>query len=156
MGPARVGAHLDPGLTVTEGPVSYRSLRPDSEGRTAELRVWEGWWAGGALELGENCRLEWGGSPGNMRRIQMGAAIGSHAQRHMQGFCRVCICLVKTVLPSRLGSPELRVGRSAQEDQGAPRKGKRDLRENFMTEDGWPVSREVYVEADYFQTFHQR
>ena len=87
-----------------------------------------------------------------MRRIQM----GSRAQRHTQGFCRVCICLVKTVLPSRLGSLELRVGRSAQEDQGAPRKGKRDLWENFMTEDGWPVSREVYVEADYFQTFHQR
>ena len=42
MGPARVGARLDPGLTVTEGPVSYRSLRPDSEGRRAELRVWEG------------------------------------------------------------------------------------------------------------------
>lgn len=109
-------------------------------------------WAGGALELEENYRLEWGGGPGSMRRIQM----GSRAQRHTQGFCRVCICLVKTVLPSRLGSLELRVGRSAQEDQGAPRKGKRDLWENFMTEDGWPVSREVYVEADYFQTFHQR
>ena len=74
----------------------------------------------------------------------------------MWGFCRVCICLVKTVLPSRLGSLELRVGRSAQEDQGAPRKGKRDSWENFTTEEGWPVSREVYVEADYFQTFHQQ
>lgn len=47
------------------------------------------------------------------------------------------------------------MGRSAQEDQGAPRKGKRDSWENFTTEEGWPVSREVYVEADYFQTFHQ-
>lgn len=47
------------------------------------------------------------------------------------------------------------MGRSAQEDQGAPRKGKRDSWENFKTEEGWPVSREVYVEADYFQTFHQ-
>lgn len=48
------------------------------------------------------------------------------------------------------------MGRSAQEDQGAPRKGKRDSWENFTTGEGWPVSREVYVEADYFQTFHQQ
>lgn len=48
------------------------------------------------------------------------------------------------------------MGRSAQEDQGAPRKGKRDPWENVTTEEGWPISREVYVESDYFQTFHQQ
>lgn len=72
------------------------------------------------------------------------------------GLLQGLICLVKTVLPSRLGSLELRVGRSAQEDQGAPRKGKRDPWENVTTEEGWPISREVYVESDYFQTFHQQ
>lgn len=73
--------------------------------------------------------------------------MGSRAQRHTQGFCRVCTRLVKTVLPSGLGSLELRVGQSAQEDQGAPRKEKKDTWEKFPTEEGWPVSREVYVGA---------
>lgn len=38
--------------------------------------MWEGWRAGGALELGENFRLESGSGPGNMRKTQIGAAGG--------------------------------------------------------------------------------
>ena len=32
VGPARVGARLDPGLTKAEGPVNYRSLRQTVRG----------------------------------------------------------------------------------------------------------------------------
>ena len=58
------------------GACELQEPETDIEGRIAELRVWEGWWAGGALELGENYRLEWRGGPGNMRKTQIGAAGG--------------------------------------------------------------------------------
>lgn len=61
VGPARVRACLDPGLTITEGPVNYRSLRQtvrengrvegvgEMEGRRrlgawGELQAGVGWW----------------------------------------------------------------------------------------------------------------
>lgn len=50
-------------------------------------------------------------------------------------------------LPSGLGSLELQVGRFAREDQGDPRKEKKDSRKNLLTKEGWPVTRGVYIEA---------
>ena len=57
--------------------------------------------------------------------------------------------LSRQVLPSGLGSPGLRVGRFAREDQGAPRKEKKDPWRNFPTKEGWPVARGVCVEAGF-------
>lgn len=50
-------------------------------------------------------------------------------------------------LPSGLGSLELQVGQFAREDQEDPRKEKKDSRKNFLTEERWPVTRGVFIEA---------
>lgn len=90
------------------------------------------------------------GSAGKAR----GSPIGSRSQEHTR-----CPCGVRTtpspsrhVLPSGLGSPGLQVGQFGREDQGAPRKEKKDPWKNLPTKEGWPVARGACAEAGLWRS----